>query len=77
MIVPANETTSMPYAQAKPSVPTTTPPSAGPTIWAVFHITWFRASADGSRSGGTRLGVIAERVASEKPEKPATSPAPT
>ena len=44
-----------------------------PTIWAVFHITWLSASADGSRSTGTRLGVIAERVARENPEKPATS----
>ena len=29
---------------------------------ALFHITWFSAAADGSSVGGTRFGVIAERV---------------
>ena len=33
----------------------------------MWYITWFRARADGSRPAGTRLGVIADRVASAKP----------
>ena len=54
--------------------PTMTPPSAGPTIGRSWYITWLRARADGSRSAGTRLGVIAARVASEKPLSPGDRP---
>ncbi len=38
------------------------PPSAGPTIPAPFHITWFSAAAGASNSLDTRFGVIAARV---------------
>ena len=54
----------------------TMPPSAGPAIIVEFHMTWFRASAVGSMSRGTRRGVMAERVGDAMPEIPADSPAP-
>ena len=40
----------------------------------VWNITWFSDSADGSDRRGTRLGVIDDRTAIEKPPNPADEP---
>ena len=77
-IVAAKLTTSIPYAQARPTRPTMIPPSAGPTMRHVWNIAWFSASAAGQlRSAGTRFGVIAVRTESAKPDSPAIAAAPS
>src|SRR3954447_16149779 len=68
--------TSMPYAHCTPEMATTTPPTAGPTTIVAFHMTWFRASAVGTCSRGTRRGVMAARVGDAMPDTPAVRPAP-
>src|SRR5918994_7506231 len=70
----ANVTTSSPYAQVSPARPTITPPTAGPTIWHVCHITWLSASAGDSSPAGTVLGVVAERVDNANPPSPPARP---
>ena len=76
-IVAANEARSIPYAHSSPTRSISNPPIAGPTMSVVWKSTWFRASAEGSWAGPTRLGVIAERMDNENPPPPATSAAPT
>src|SRR5439155_23883149 len=69
--------TSMAYAVASPSSSMMTPPTPGPTMRHVFHITWFRERATGSWRGSTRFGSIADRTDSAKPPNPPPNPAAT
>ena len=50
-------TTSTAYAPAMPTVAMSSPPTAGPTIDAVWKLSWLSAMAAGSRSGGTSRGI--------------------
>src|SRR6266571_3407303 len=53
-----------------------TPPAAGPRMAVEFHITWFRAMADGSSWRDTSRGVMAAWVGEAMPDRPAVRPAP-
>ena len=57
-----NETRSTAYAPASPTVAMRIPPIAGPTIEAIWKLSWLSAMADGSRSGGTSRGIADDRV---------------
>ena len=47
-----NDTRSTAYAPASPTVAIRIPPTAGPTIEAIWKLSWLRAIAAGRRSGG-------------------------
>ena len=62
MNVATNVATSTAYAPTSPTVAMRTPAIAGPTIEAAWKLSWLRASAAGSRSGGTSRGIDAARA---------------
>ena len=57
-----NVTRSTAYAPARPTVAIRIPPTAGPTIDAIWKLSWLRAIAAGSRSGATSRGIDDDRA---------------
>ncbi len=46
---------------------------AGPTIEAIWKLSWLSAMADASRSGGTRRGIDEARAGWSTADRPAAS----
>ena len=68
-----NETTSTAYAPAIPTVAIRMPPAAGPTMEAVWKLSWLSAIAAGSRSFGTSRGIAEARVGWSTAPRPAAT----
>ena len=67
----ANVATSTAYAPATPTVAISSPPTAGPTIEAVWKLSWLSAMAAGRRSAGTSRAIDDERVGWSTAPRPA------
>ena len=68
-----NDTRSTAYAPARPTVAMRIPPTAGPTIEAIWKFSWLSAMADGRRSAGTSRGIADDRAGWSTADSPAAT----